>query len=55
VRLTREIKFGVENTLRPLISSSGELTLTGTLKYQACDDRKCYTPDTVPPEWPLRL
>jgi hypothetical protein len=51
VRLTREITFGAEAALRPLISPSGELVLKGTLKYQACDDRKCYTPETVPVEW----
>ncbi len=51
VRLTREITFGAENTLRPLLSPTGELVLKGSLKYQACDDRKCYTPETVPLEW----
>jgi AhpC/TSA family/Disulphide bond corrector protein DsbC len=51
VRLTREITFGAENTLRPLISPSGELVVKGSFQYQACDDRKCYTPETVPLEW----
>jgi hypothetical protein len=51
VRLTREITFGAENALRPLISPSGELVLKGSFRYQACDDRKCYTPETVPLEW----
>jgi hypothetical protein len=51
VKLTREITFGAENTLRPLVSPSGELVLKGSLKYQACDDRKCYTPETAPLTW----
>ena len=51
VRLTREITLGAENTLRPLVTPSGELVLKGSLRYQACDDKKCYTPETVPLEW----
>jgi hypothetical protein len=51
VRLSREITFGAENALRPLLTTSGEFVLKGSLRYQACDDRKCYTPETVPLEW----
>lgn len=55
VRLTREITFGAENALRPLLTPSGELVLKGSLRYQACDDKKCYTPETVPLEWRFRF
>ena len=51
VRLTREITFGQENALRPLVSPSGELVLKGSFRYQACNDRECYLPETVPIEW----
>ena len=51
VRLTREITFGQEAALKPLLSSSGELVIKGTFRYQACDDRECYVPETVPLEW----
>jgi hypothetical protein len=51
VRLTREITFGQEAALKPLLNPSGELVLKGSLRYQACDDRECYTPETVPVEW----
>ena len=51
VRLTREITFGQEAALKPLVSTSGELVLKGSFRYQACDDRECYTPETVPLEW----
>jgi thioredoxin:protein disulfide reductase len=33
------------------VSSSGLLTLTGTLTYQACDDDICYVPKTVAVRW----
>jgi hypothetical protein len=55
VRLTREITFGAENALKPLVSPSGEVVLKGSLRYQACDDRKCYVPETVPVEWKFRF
>src|SRR6266545_3084110 len=29
------------------------LTIKGTLRYQACDDKICYLPVTVPVEWTL--
>jgi len=31
----------------------GPLKITGTLSYQACDDRVCYLPESVPLEWNL--
>jgi hypothetical protein len=55
VRITREITFGPENDVRPLVSSTGELILKGSLRYQACDDRKCYVPETIPLEWHFRF
>ena len=55
VRITREITFGAENTLKPLVSPSGEVVLKGSLRYQACDDRECYVPETLPVEWKFRF
>jgi hypothetical protein len=51
VRLTREITFGQESGLKPFVSPSGELVLKGSFRYQACNDRECYLPETVPIEW----
>jgi hypothetical protein len=55
VRMTREITFGAENALKPLVSPSGEVTLKGSLRYQACDDRECYPAETAPVEWKFRF
>lgn len=51
VRINREITFGPENAVKPLVSSSGLLILKGSLQYQACDDKECFIPQTVPLEW----
>ena len=29
------------------------LTIAGVINYQACDDRVCYLPESVPLEWNL--
>jgi AhpC/TSA family/Thiol:disulfide interchange protein DsbD, N-terminal len=51
VRINREITFGPENAVKPLVSSAGLLILKGSLQYQACDDKECFIPQTVPLEW----
>ena len=34
-------------------ASSGPLTVKGSLRYQACDDKICYKPVSVPVAWTL--
>ena len=34
---------------------AGPLTITGTVKYQACDESICYAPITVPVAWTLTV
>jgi peroxiredoxin len=51
IRINREITFGPEDALKPLVGAGGDLTLKGSFRYQACDDRECYIPQTVPLEW----
>jgi hypothetical protein len=35
--------------------ASSSITLSGTLEYQACDDRVCYLPESIPLRWALRV
>jgi len=42
-RLTRDITSAA--------GTSGRLTVDGSLRYQACDDRVCYIPQTLPLQW----
>jgi len=51
IQIRREITFGQDGVLKPLVTSTGELIVTGSFRYQACDDRKCYVPEDVPLEW----
>lgn len=33
----------------------GELTVEGKFRYQACDDKICFIPETVPLKWVLHV
>jgi thioredoxin:protein disulfide reductase len=48
-RLVRDIAIASDAKVK------GELTIEGTLRYQACDDRMCYVPKTVPLKWTLKV
>jgi hypothetical protein len=51
IRIRREITFGQEGVLKPLVSPTGEVIVKGSFRYQACDDRECYVPEDVPLVW----
>ena len=53
-RLVRDIKIAPEDKLKAAADSSGRVTVKGSLRYQACDDRVCYIPQTLHLEWPLQ-
>jgi Disulphide bond corrector protein DsbC len=44
-RLLRDI------TIKPAVDGSGHFTVDGSLRYQACDDRVCYIPQTLKLQW----
>ena len=55
LRLVREITIGKDAAIKPLATANGEFTVEGEFKYQACDDKVCYIPQTVPLKWTLLL
>ena len=36
-------------------ATTGPVTVSGNLRYQACDDRRCLAPTTLPLEWTLQV
>ena len=52
-RLTRELIIADDKTVRPLLDAAGNLVMEGVIKYQACDDRQCFLPATVPVKWSI--
>ncbi|HEY3738764.1 MAG TPA: protein-disulfide reductase DsbD domain-containing protein [Bryobacteraceae bacterium] len=55
VRLVRDLGIGRDAALKPVVSANGEFTVEGEFKYQACDDRVCYIPATIPLKWTFTL
>jgi hypothetical protein len=53
-RLTVTVVAGDAEALRPL-RGRAQMTIKGTLDYQACDDSVCYEPASVPFQWTLRV
>ncbi len=40
---------------RKVFAGKNELVITGTLEYQACDDKICYNPVSLPLSWTIAL
>ena len=55
LRLVREITIGKDAAIKALASPTGEFTVEGEFKYQACDDRVCYIPSSIPLKWTFLL
>jgi DsbC/DsbD-like thiol-disulfide interchange protein len=43
----------VQDVTVPSKPSSGKITVTGKVEYQACDDEVCYKPATIPISWQI--
>ncbi len=48
-RLTQDI------TLDKSAKAGSTVTVTGTVNYQACDDRVCYPPESAPVSWTVMV
>ena len=53
-KLVRDITIGADAKVKLALSADGNLIVKGAFRYQACDDRMCYLPQTVPVTWTLR-
>ncbi len=53
-QLVRDITLGTEAQIKPALDAQGQFTIEGTLRYQACDDRLCYIPQSLPLHWTLQ-
>ncbi|MDQ3170374.1 MAG: redoxin domain-containing protein, partial [Acidobacteriota bacterium] len=50
-RIRQDVTIALTPALRARAAARETLTLTGTLRYQACDDQVCYRPDQVAVSW----
>jgi DsbC/DsbD-like thiol-disulfide interchange protein len=54
-RIVIDITAGDEAAVAVQLRSPSQLTVRGSLSYQACDDTVCYLPTSVPVQWVLRV
>ncbi len=54
-RITQDVTLGLSADLRRRATAKETLVITGSLNYQACDDKVCYRSETVPLAWSLTL
>lgn len=53
--LRQEVVVAGNQQARAAFAKQTELVLTGQLTYQACDDRVCYNPQTIPLAWRMAI
>lgn len=54
-RLAVDVIAAESDAQRAQLRGRPQMTIKGTLDYQACDDRLCYLPTSVPFQWTLRV
>jgi peroxiredoxin len=54
-RIVQDIAIDATPQGQALFKDVASLTIKGVLNYQACDDRICFTPQSVPLEWAVTL
>ena len=51
LRISRDLIAGQAAELKPVLTGEGNLVVEGVFRYQACDDKVCYAPESVPLKW----
>jgi len=57
-RITQDVTVTPSKTgdvVRSLVSAQKTISISGELKYQACDKTICYPPTSVPLKWELQI
>ncbi len=54
VRLVRDLTVATGAAAREALKS-GVLEVQGVLRYQACDDKQCYLPESLPLKWTFQV
>jgi len=54
-RISQDLTVTPSDALRSVFSKEWTISITGDLKYQACDRTICYPPTSVPVKWQLQI
>jgi len=53
--ITQDVTLALTPEMRARAAKGEVLTIKGELEYQACDDKVCHRPETLPVEWKVTL
>jgi Disulphide bond corrector protein DsbC len=54
-RIIQDLEIDPSPEAGAALKDRAEMTIAGTLDYQACDDKVCFTPQSVPLTWTIGL
>ena len=54
-RIVQDVLIDPLPQAQPVLKDVSALTIKGVLNYQACDDKLCFTPQSVPLSWTVTL
>ncbi len=55
IRIVRDLAVGLDPEVAPQLNADRILTVQGSFRYQACDDKECYLPKTLPLQWSFKV
>jgi len=55
IRVVRDLAIGLDPELASILSADRTLTVEGSFRYQACDDKECFLPKTLPLKWTFQV
>lgn len=55
IRIVRDVAVGLDPELAGALAAHRTLTVEGSFRYQACDDKECYLPKTIPLQWTFKI
>ena len=54
-RIVQDLEIDPSQQAAAALSARSDMTISATLDYQACDDKVCFTPQSVPLTWTIGL
>jgi hypothetical protein len=54
-RIVQDLQIDPAPAAAPALKDRAQMTIAGTLNYQACDDKVCFVPQSVPLTWTIGL
>jgi hypothetical protein len=54
-RLVQDITILATPEVQKLLANQQSVTISGRIEYQACDEKLCYAPQSLPVKWTVPL